>query len=258
MGIADYFPAPILQPFIQSYKIIESEGVLLNRVLPNPSFAIAFRLNGRIAHVEDQQVRVMPGATFAGMRKSFRMIEYGAGAASLIVLFKDMGAAGFFKEPLHEVFEETIGLDSFFAASEIARVEEQLAGVKEHKDIVRVVESFLIDKLLPVPPDNRLVAEAVEKIKASGGVNKMSQLAAELYCSQDAFEKKFRKLVGATPKQFASIIRLHRIVRQGQLHPSLIDLALDNGYFDQAHFNKDFKKFTGSTPKDFFGGEVFW
>ena len=141
MGIADYFPAPILQPFIQSYKIIESEEALVNRVLPNPSFAIAFRLNGQIAHVEDHSVKIMPGATFAGLRKSFRMIEYGAGAASVIVLFKDMGAAGFFKEPLHEVFEDTIGLDSLFPASEIARIEEQLAGVHAHRDIVKIVES---------------------------------------------------------------------------------------------------------------------
>jgi YesN/AraC family two-component response regulator len=29
-------------------------------------------------------------------------------------------------------------------------------------------------------------------------------------------------------------------------------LAIDMGYFDQAHFNKDFKSFSGLTPRDFF------
>jgi AraC-like DNA-binding protein len=38
----------------------------------------------------------------------------------------------------------------------------------------------------------------------------------------------------------------------------LTNLALEAGYFDQAHFNKAFKQFTGLTPSSFFKAPPQW
>lgn len=48
MKIDDCMPTELLRPFIQTYKIIESQDELVNRVLPNTSLAIAFRCKGRV------------------------------------------------------------------------------------------------------------------------------------------------------------------------------------------------------------------
>jgi transcriptional regulator GlxA family with amidase domain len=69
--------------------------------------------------------------------------------------------------------------------------------------------------------------------------------------SQDAFEKRFRKSVGVSPKQFSYIVRMKAVVNGSRLK-SLSAIALEAGYFDQPHFNKDFKLFTGQAPGDFF------
>ncbi len=69
----------------------------------------------------------------------------------------------------------------------------------------------------------------------------------ELFISESAFEKRFRRIAGTTPKKFAQIIRLQNII--GNLDKSL---WYDNDiFYDQAHFIKEFKAFTGVTPKAF-------
>ena len=84
------------------------------------------------------------------------------------------------------------------------------------------------------------------------GIIKIKDLADTLYISQDAFEKRFRRVVGTSPKQFSSILRMRSITNIRQQKHTLTKIAFDAGYFDQPHFNKDFRLFTGQTPTDFF------
>jgi methylphosphotriester-DNA--protein-cysteine methyltransferase len=102
------------------------------------------------------------------------------------------------------------------------------------------------------------VSEAISKIYSNSGAMKISGLANSLFISQDAFEKRFRRVTGATPKQFSTIVKMKSIIQQKSIQASFLDIALENGYYDQAHFNKDFKLFTGQTPTDFFNSPSYW
>ena len=46
-------------------------------------------------------------------------------------------------------------------------------------------------------------------------------------------------------------MRFERAVEHLRAGADLADLALDCGYYDQAHFNRDFRAFTGATPTAF-------
>jgi len=37
------------------------------------------------------------------------------------------------------------------------------------------------------------------------------------------------------------------------VQPSLSQIALEAGYYDQAHFSREFKEFAGASPARFFG-----
>lgn len=78
----------------------------------------------------------------------------------------------------------------------------------------------------------------------------MKDLAAAHFISLDAFEKRFRKATGASPKHFSYIVRMNAVLA-GMGQQDLIQTAFDAGYYDQAHFNKDFKTFTGQTPSEY-------
>ena len=78
----------------------------------------------------------------------------------------------------------------------------------------------------------------------------------EIMLQQRAAEKRFRRVVGATPKKFSSIIRLQTALNNYGKCENLTDLGYSAGYFDQSHFIKDFKQFTGETPEKFFSGTI--
>lgn len=257
MNIQEYIPTDKLRPFIKTYKIIESECELINRVVPSTSFAVAFRLKGKISYISNTGITVLPTTTFSGLRQSVRLINYAPKTSSIIVLFNETGASAFFKQPLYELFEESVSADHFFTKSEIAYLEDCLAETKNNESRISILEKFLFSKLINNKPD-KLVNEAIARMYLNNGLLKMKSLANSLFISQDAFEKRFRKVTGATPKQFSSIVRMKTIIQQKSEQSSFLDTALENGFYDQAHFNKEFKIFTGQTPTDFFKSSSHW
>jgi methylphosphotriester-DNA--protein-cysteine methyltransferase len=68
--------------------------------------------------------------------------------------------------------------------------------------------------------------------------------------SQRRFIQVFRDEVGLTPKLFCRIQRFQEVLRRigkGQQF-EWVDVALDCGYYDQAHFINDFQAFSGLNP----------
>lgn len=258
MTIEDYIPTERLRPFVKAYRIIESQEELQNRVLPNTSLALSFRIKGKNAFTSETGTFSLPNITFTGLRKSVRLINYTQNTSTLIVLFREGGASAFFKEPLYELFEKSISLDNIIQPTELEMVEDFLIN-EAQKNLERVsfVERFLLERLDDSKTD-KLITEAIKKIHLTNGDIRIRDLAESLYISNDPFEKRFRKVIGSSPKQFASIVRLSSIVRRKPQAQKLFEIAYEAGYYDQAHFIKDLKRYAGLTPSEFFKSAPFW
>ena len=68
--------------------------------------------------------------------------------------------------------------------------------------------------------------------------------------SAKRFIERFREQVGITPKVYCRIRRFQRAVTMATRGRQVewTRVALDCGYFDQAHFIHDFRSFAGLTP----------
>lgn len=132
----------------------------------------------------------------------------------------------------------------------MAEVEEQLAESASDQQRIRIVEQFLRSQLKDVPTD-KLIDEALKLIFQSKGTFRIKELSQKLFISQSSFEKRFRKIVGTTPKKFSSIIRFNTVLDNLHNTKSLTEIGYESNFFDQAHFTKDFKQFTGETPENF-------
>ncbi len=254
-----HIPAKALSPFIKTYLIIDCPDEQVNRVLPDTSLVMVFRYKGQVMYRTNDILRNdLPVSLVTGLRKSGRLVNYSKDSANILVMFKAAGAAAFFKEPLNELFEDSVSLSNFAGYRQMAAIEEQLAAAANNAQRIALVERFLLSRLYYHYQPDALIAAAMEKIQQAKGVIRIKELAGALYISQDAFEKRFRRVVGASPKQFSYIVRMRSILSSGLKKQTLAGLAFDAGYYDQPHFNKDFKLFTGQTPGDFLNSPLHW
>jgi AraC-like DNA-binding protein len=69
--------------------------------------------------------------------------------------------------------------------------------------------------------------------------------------SQSALERRFRAVVGATPKGLSRLARLQHVCRLWNAGKNLTEIAFEAGYSDQPHMVHDFRLFTGTSPEKF-------
>ena len=255
MNLERYLPTDWLRPFVRAFLIIESDDGIVNRVLPDTSVVIAFRYKGLVFN--EGRLVTFPSSVLTGLQPASRLLTYANHTATVLVLFREGGATAFFREPLHELFGGGLPLDALMSASDLAEVEDRLAGANDNLERIRIVEQFMRSRLKWPNPDPLLI-QAVATIQADRGSTAIHQLAQSLGISQDALEKRFRRAVGTTPKQFARIVRFRHLIRIHDPGRHLTDLAYEGNYFDQAHFINDFRSFTGQTPQDFFKQSLYW
>jgi AraC-like DNA-binding protein len=250
-------PSASLRPYVKAFIIVESDDELVNRVLPDTSVVIAFRYKGSVHYMNGHVKSDLPLSVISGLRRSARLILYTKNSGNILVRFRETGAAAFFRQPINEIFEESLPLNNLVNNSNLSLIEEQIARPKSTGQRISIIEQFLISRLTNHKPDV-LINAAIQKICLNNGLIKIKDLTNSLYISQDAFEKRFRRIVGTTPKQYASIVRMRSIINPGHHSGRLTDMAFEAGYFDQPHFNKDFRIFTGQSPRDFFKSPAFW
>lgn len=257
LPLSDYPPAAHLRPWIRMYRFISTAEARLNRVLPNTSVAMAFRLHGQITQVHEKSTQPLPFATCSGLQGSARMIGYADHAAAVIVLFRENGLAAFTGLPHQELYGQTIGLDALYPATVLEGLQEQLLAAKDQESSCRILDQFF-SRQLRRQEEDRLIESALASIQAAKGQVQIKALADSHYLSQDAFEKRFRKVTGATPKQYATIIRMQALIAASRGAGTLTGLAYEHGFYDQPHFNRQFRKFTGQAPRDFFQTAAYW
>lgn len=251
MSFTTYIPSEFLRPFVKSIAISVSESASSYKILPGTSIVMGFQFSGKLTYSQENKVIPLNSSGITGLMNHYRIFNNTANTGSVLVMFTETGASAFFKDPMHELFDQSLALDDLVLRSQMDVLTEQINEADADAERINVVERFLISRLNNKVPDE-LVTLAVSLIKQAQGNVKITTLAERLNISQSQFEKRFRKVVGASPKKFASIVRLGAILTAAPKSNQLTGLAIDSGYFDQAHFIKDFKSFTGQTPEQYF------
>ena len=247
-----YLPCEQLLPYIRQIIISENDDAASYTVLPDTNLVMGFQYRGRLSYLDGGNENLLTTLGITGLLDTYRVFQNTAGVGSVLVKFRENGAACLVRTPLHELFCKSLSLEHFFSNSSLHELEEQLVMAPGDLARVRLVEDFLISHLQERPPD-LLVQRALEYIKLSKGTIRMQDLASRLNISASPLEKRFRAEVGSAPKKFATIVRARHVISAMEQDNQHIAEYLSS-FYDQSHFIRYFKKFAGVTPEQFLKG----
>jgi AraC family L-rhamnose operon regulatory protein RhaS len=126
--------------------------------------------------------------------------------------------------------------------------------VEEELDVVKLL-SVLMTQTICHKPENELVltgaVKALDYITENYGEKITLELLSEISdLSRSAFIVSFKKLTGQPPLKYLADYRLSKAKELlSTTNQKITEIALNCGFFDNAHFTKEFKKTYGVTPK---------
>lgn len=250
MKFDKHFPTEQLKPYIKYYVVAENELESEYKVFPSLGLVIGFQYKGQLATIKDNTESKLSTAGITGISDGYKIFKNSADVGSILIYFTEIGFAHFASHPANELFNLSLSLDDIFDKKSILEVEERLVEVHTDKLRIKIIEQFLIAQLKEIQTD-KLILKAIRLIYETNGALRIKELNEKLFISQSSFEKRFRKVVGTTPKKFASIVRFNTVLANLTETKTLTEICYENNFFDQAHFIKDFKQFTGDTPENF-------
>jgi AraC-like DNA-binding protein len=250
MRFDKFIPADRLKPYIKYFVVSENDLGTDYKIFPSTGLVIGFQYKGRLAIVKNKKPETLSSAGITGISDSYKVFRDSANTGTVLVFFTETGFTHFASHPANTLFNLSISLDNIFDKDQVKEVQEKLSISTNDKQRIKIVEQFLASQLKDIQAD-KLIVEAVRLIYQSRGTIRIKELNEKLFISQSPFEKRFRKVVGTTPKKFASIIRFNAVLGNLDRIKSLTEICYENNFFDQPHFIKDFKQFTGDTPEHF-------
>ncbi len=243
-------PTEKLRPYLKYLVISENVESSEYKVFPSTGLVMGFQYRGHLSSIANQKETGLSSAGISGITDAFKIFKSSDNIGTVLVYFNEVGLAAFCTCPANELFNESVSLNDIFDKQKISETEEKLAIAKSDIQRIKVVEHFLISQLRIVQQD-QLIVNAVKLIYEAKGSIRIKEINKQLAISQSPFEKRFRKLVGVSPKKFSSIVRFNNVVTELNTAKSLAEICYENKFFDQAHFIKDFKQYTGDTPEKF-------
>ncbi len=116
-----------------------------------------------------------------------------------------------------------------------------------------IAEDFLRERLPEEDEHVREINQVVDYIIAHREITRVDDVVSRLNLNKRTLQRLFSQYVGVSPKWVIQRYRLHEVAER-LADGEVVDgtrMALDLGYFDQAHFIKDFKAIVGKTPAEY-------
>ena len=163
------------------------------------------------------------------------------------IRFKPGAAAAFLKMPMNEITNQMIDLENIsnklFKELQIIW-KKSLESKKQAKNISEILMANFSEVYI-----DPVVNYMVDKIIQTQGQIELANIITKTGYSERQIQRKFKNIVGISPKVFIRIIRFKNIYQRLKGNKdNYARLAVTAGYFDQAHFNHEYKKFIGTSP----------
>ena len=245
---------------------------LQERLLPQAQAAMILNLReDPIAIYEDTSGAASYGtAVFSGARSQCFTIDCNQQERVVGVQFAPGGASPFFRMPMSELADASFDMRDLWGA-EAGWVRERVLGAPTPRAMLEVLAACLKERLgLAFRHATSKTGVSTRSRSALGSFNGMhpavvymsgeldqcdgpgrvDRVTGKIGMSQRRVAQLFQEQIGVSPKTFHRVRRFqHTLLRLREVRQvDWAELALECGYYDQAHLSHDFRQIAGMTP----------
>lgn len=172
------------------------------------------------------------------------------------VLFRPGGFYPFYRQPASELVNRSLPFQKVFGRSCLP-LEEALFSEPDEEAKVRFVDDFFIRERPPADEQIEIVNSVIDYIAGHREINRVEDVGARFGISARTMQRMFSQYVGVSPKWVIKRYRLQdaAVSADAGESPDWSKLAVDLGYYDQAHLIKDFKTVIGKSPEEYVRGK---
>lgn len=242
-------PGASARRYIEFYWALEDRSYASGnqRIVPDGRSGFILNLGSPFESYANGKWTLQPHSFFVGQITSPLLLRPSGPVKMLGIQFRPHGAMQFLRLPMSELTDSAIALEDL-----APRLFMELERVRHQTSLRRALAA--LDPVFfafagKTPIDNDLVSCAVKDIERAGGLVNLTDVAARIGWSARQLQRRFRDAVGISPKLFGRMQRFQGVFRAME-NPILdwVNVAIDCGYYDQAHLIRDFREFTGKTP----------
>lgn len=248
MRIFQSRPHPLLKPYVAriwGWEAEAGETVKLPVVLPGTGAEVFFHFGTpfrRAGEGTDQG----PGHLLCLRHRPLALAPQ-SGLGFIAVRFRAGRLGDLIDLPAAECLDQALPVEALWGRRG-RDLQEQVGSAADFPARRQLLEHFLLGRLAECRTD-LLVTAAVDRLYRHPTTT-VDALAQALGLGRRQLERRFQAQEGLSPVEFRCRIRFQKTVRHLLLDPALsvLDAALDQGYYDQSHFHRDFKDLTGQAP----------
>jgi AraC-like DNA-binding protein len=251
-------PRPPLDRFLECFWFADAAppppDALPERIVPDGCPEVIVHAGDPFERVDDEGVgRPQPRSFLVGALTRPLHLRPTGRVGAMGVRFRPFGLTAFLSVPLRELTDQTTPLGDIWNG-EATRLEERLGEARTDEERAKRAERFFLDRLR-LPRVDAAIEECVSLILRARGQVRIDPLARRMGVSRRQVERRFQDAVGLSPKALARIVRFQEVLRRSPGEGTSVDIALDCGYYDQAHLLRDFRDFAGVAPRVFRSAE---
>jgi AraC-like DNA-binding protein len=220
------------------------------RVLPGASFELIVHRRGRYGLVRGDGVQRCAEASISGMQTRPFVIQAPEAASTVVgIQFTPAGAWRVFGQPLHELALLDVDLGDV-VGRDASRLLESCGDTATPEGCLRAIGAWIARRIAARPALDPATAWVADRIRERRGDVSIAGLRDAAGFTATRLATAFREQIGTTPKVYARLHRFeHAVQRIRAGGGRLAEIALDTGYYDQAHFTGEFGELSGLTPK---------
>ncbi len=248
-------PRPALAPYLECvWEVWDHRERALRgpeRVVPDGCPELILHLADPFARRAGGRWAAQPRAFLAGPLTRPWLLRAGRRVRTLGLRFRPGATSAAFPVEMREARDRELPLGPLVGRAEAAALLRAVAAARTRPARFRAAQEWLQQRIGAKAAPRGDARPAVRLLIASRGRRRVADVARQLGWSRRRLERVFDRDVGLRPKLFARIVRLNAVLASldAAERASAVDLALDAGYFDQAHLLRDFRALAGRRPR---------